>query len=120
MPKDDPSVAGAASPRPYMLGAVVGPTPPGGDHAGLLQRQVRDTWCVRGGHPGQAYFHFYLHAPPEADLPVNWTLSDAAATWIWRRAMQSCDNAHELLRLRTAAAGPSQPANPQASCALGQ
>ena len=120
MPKDDPSVAGAASLRPYMLGAVVGPTPPGGDHAGLLQRQVRDTWCARGAHPGQAYFHFYLHAPPEAKLPVNWTLSDAAAAWIWRRAMQSCDNAQEMLRLRTAAAGPNQPANPQASCAPGR
>ena len=116
LPKDDPSAAGAAGARPSMLTAVIGPAAPGGDHAGLLQRQVRDAWCPRAGHPGQAYFHFYLHAPPEADLPLNWTLSDAAAAWIWRQAMRSCDNAQELLRLRTALAGQNPSAAPQASC----
>jgi hypothetical protein len=99
-----------------MLTAVIGPTTPRGDHDGLLQRQVRDAWCPRDGHPAQAYFQFYLHAPPEADLPRNWTLSDAAAAWIWRRAMQSCDNAQEMLRLRTVLTGQNPPANALPSC----
>jgi len=117
MPKDDPSAAGAAVTRPALLAAVIGPSTPRGDHAGLLERQVRDAWCARDGHPAQAYFHFYLHAPPEADLPRNWTLSDAAAAWIWRGSMQSCDNAQEMLRLRTVLTGQNPPANTPAACA---
>ncbi len=116
MPKDDPSAAGVPATPPHLLAAVIGPTAPRGAHAGLLQRQVRDAWCPHDGQPTQAYFHFYLHAPPEADLPLNWTLSDAAAAWIWHRAMQSCDNAQEMQRLRTVFAGHDQPANAQVSC----
>lgn len=83
-----------------MLAPVLGLNASRGGHEGVLEREVRDTWC-----PRHAYFHFYLHAPPDADVPLNWTLSDTATTWIWQKAMGACDNAQEMSRLRAVLTG---------------
>lgn len=116
MPKDDPSAAAVLSHPAHLLAAVLGPNTPRGDYASVLEAQARDAGCPHDGQPNQAYFHFYLHAPPEADLPLNWALSDMAAAWIWRRAMLTCDNAQEMGRLSTTLAGNGRPANAPASC----
>jgi hypothetical protein len=95
-PKDDPAAAAAATPQ-AMLAPVIGPTALRGDYADLVQRQARDTGC-----PHQAYFHFTLHTPPEGEVPLNWTLPDTTAAWIWQQAMHTRDNAEETTRLRAA------------------
>jgi hypothetical protein len=104
LPADDPA---AASPHRLRLGLLASPIGPDMTRGGLartLERRVRDTFCPHEGQPAQGWFQFYLHAPPEADVPINWALSDAAATWIWQRAMHTCDNAAEMARLRAAGA----------------
>ena len=103
-PRDDPATSGPRTHQQPMLTAASGPTPPRDGLADALQRRVRDSLCPREGHPSQSWFHFYLHAPPRADLPMNWALSDSAATWIWHRALSATDNAAEMTRLRATAA----------------
>ncbi len=111
VPRDDPSTSDATGRPLQMLAPVLGLNASRGGHEGVLERDVRDAWC-----PRQAYFHFYLHAPPDADVPLNWTLSDTATTWIWLKAMGACDNAQEMSRLRAVATG--RPADPSMPCVL--
>jgi hypothetical protein len=105
LPADNPD---GASPHRLRLGLLASPIGPESTRGGLartLERRVRDAFCPRAGQPAQGWFQFYLHAPPEAAMPINWALSDAAATWIWQGAMHTFDNAAEMARLRTAAGG---------------
>jgi hypothetical protein len=117
-PKDDPAASDSQARPMGLLATTIGPNPYRGDNAGLLERAARDAGCPRAGHPTQSYFHFALHNPPEASLPINWTLSDSASAWIWLRAMRTCDNAHELTALRASLTGQNQP-GPQAACGGG-
>jgi len=43
----------------------------------------------------------YLHAPADADIPLNWSISKRTAERIWQ-GTQARDNADELVRLRSA------------------
>ena len=113
-PRDDPASSDALERPVQGLAPVLGLNASRNNHGALLQRTAHDTWC-RGFQPNirfepdssfqaeeQTYFHFYLHAPPDADVPLNWTLSDRVATWIWRDAMSVSDNRREMERLRAA------------------
>jgi hypothetical protein len=113
-PRRNPATPGLAAPPRRLLGPVIGPDGPHADFAGVLERVARDRYCARAEKPSQAYFHFALQAPPQGSLPLNWVLSRPAAVWIWRHAMQSCDNALELARLAAVATGVVAPS----SCAL--
>lgn len=105
----------AGSKRPVqLLAPLLGLNSVRSAHAEAVLREVRDDYCRPDwAQQAQAFFHFYLHAAPEADVPLNWVLSDHMTRYIWNRAIDACGNAQEYERLRASfAEAPTQPAGP--------
>jgi hypothetical protein len=48
-----------------------------GAHSAVLLREARQKYC-----PG-SFFHFYLPAQGDQQVPLNWILSEATAQFIW-------------------------------------
>jgi hypothetical protein len=64
-----------------------------GGHSGWVLRRVVDEYCT----PAQHFFNFYLYRDYQHDrsVPLNWTLSDATARFIWNDAIEEGRNPAE-------------------------
>ncbi|HXW30823.1 MAG TPA: hypothetical protein VEK55_15790, partial [Xanthobacteraceae bacterium] len=98
-PPDDPADLGGDQHPLRLLSPALGWLVPRGGESAVLLRQVRDRYCARP-QSTQAFFHFYLPARPDgSEVPLNWTLSDATATFIWNAMDQDAGNSAERERL---------------------
>jgi hypothetical protein len=68
-----------------------------GGHSGWVLRRVLDEYCTHGRDEVQHFFNFYLYKQykPARSVPLNWTLSDQIARFIWRGAIQEGSNPAE-------------------------
>ncbi len=124
--RDDPTEI-AQTRRPLqLLAPVFGLYNVRGGHSAVLLREARAAYCpddtppvyqcdVPSGLPvrcvtpdaaRQRFFHFYLPADGSTPVPLNWTLSDSMARFIWEGAMQAAGNPEEAWIMRRAMASP--------------
>jgi hypothetical protein len=99
------------SERPVqMLAPLIGLNSVRSAHTEVALREVRQLYCP-GAPRQQAFFHFYLHAAPDVDVPLNWVLSDRMSRYIWNEAFDACGNAQEYERLKTILSDAAPPEN---------
>jgi hypothetical protein len=98
-PPDDPADLGGDQRALQLLRPALGTLAVRGGQSAVLLRQARDHYCAPQ-QSTQAFFHFYLPARPDgSEVPLNWILSDAAASFIWNAMDQDAGNRAELARL---------------------
>jgi hypothetical protein len=75
-----------------------------GGHSGWVLRRVLDEYCAPGPQQAQRFFNFYLYRDYHHDrsVPLNWTLSDDMARFIWTDAIQEGRNPVEAAGLASA------------------
>jgi hypothetical protein len=93
----NPDVADASSRASQFLVPMIGLASVRGGHSRAFLREALDNFCDEGGQ--QAFFHFYLYDAPDFDVPLNWSLSEKVADYIWNGAMAACGNAAETRNL---------------------
>ncbi len=109
----NPGVADAAGRSSQFLVPLNGLTAVRGGHSRALLQQALEDFCDEGGQ--QAFFHFYLYNSPEADVPLNWSLSEDIADYIWNDAIDACGNAAERKNLTSTLRLPLTAWQPAAS-----
>jgi len=98
-PPDDPSDLGGDQHPLQLLNPALGLLAVRGGQSAVLLRQARDRYCAPQ-QSTQAFFHFYLPARPDGtEVPLNWILSDATASFIWNAMDQDAGNSAERERL---------------------
>ena len=86
----NPNVADAAPRSSQFLVPLSGLTAVRSGHSRALLQQALRNYCDEGGQ--QAFFHFYLYNAPDFDIPLNWSLSEKVADFIWNDAIEVCGN----------------------------
>jgi hypothetical protein len=98
-PSDDPADLGGNQRALQLLAPALGLLAVRGGQSAVLLRQARDRYCPPQ-QSAQAFFHFYLPAQPDgSEVPLNWILSDATASFIWSAMDQDAGNRAERDRL---------------------
>jgi hypothetical protein len=93
----NPWVANAATRGSQFLVPLAGLTAVRSGHSRALLQQALEDFCDEGGQ--QAFFHFYLYDSPDFEVPLNWSLSEAVADFIWDDAIAVCGNAADAKNL---------------------
>jgi hypothetical protein len=93
----NPWIANAATRGSQFLVPLAGLTAVRSGHSRALLQQALEDFCDEGGQ--QAFFHFYLYDAPDFDVPLNWSLSEAVADFIWDDAIDVCGNAADRKNL---------------------
>jgi len=93
----NPDVANADSRASQFLVPLNGLTAVRGGHSRAFLQQAMNDFCDEGGQ--QAFFHFYLYDAEKFSVPLNWSLSEKVADYIWTGAMAHCGNLAEETNL---------------------
>ncbi len=112
-PSDDPAVEPTGSSRDQLTAPLVTILSVRSGHGSYAIETAREKFCNQTAPQAAidahaptdtgryAFFHFYLHPPPNRELPLNWVLSKQTASDIWG-GMGAHDNKSERKRLVTA------------------
>ena len=93
----NPTVLETGSRSSQFLVPLIGLTAVRSGHSRAYLQAALQDFCDEGGQ--QAFFHFYLYDAPDFDVPLNWSLSEKVADFIWTDAMAMCGNQADRLNL---------------------
>ena len=93
----NPDVAEPAPRSSQFLVPLNGLTAVRSGHSRALLQQALADFCDEAGQ--QAFFHFYLYNASDFDIPLNWSLSERVADFIWDKDMDVCGNAADSQNL---------------------
>ncbi|MEI9995765.1 MAG: hypothetical protein WDM91_14310 [Rhizomicrobium sp.] len=93
----NPGVANAQPRDSQFLVPLIGLAAVRSGHSRALLQQALEDFCGEGGQ--QAFFDFYLYSAPDFTIPLNWSLSERVADFIWDGSMATCGNVAERRNL---------------------
>ena len=79
---DDPEIISVTRRPPQLLAPLLGLYNVRGGHSAVLLRDARQAYCPGDGNQEKRFFHLYLTARGDREVPLNWILSDDWAAYI--------------------------------------
>jgi hypothetical protein len=95
---DDPGISLGQARSGQFVAPLVGLNSARGGHSHVSLRRARAEYC--GDTHRKMFFHFYLYRDEAHDVPLNWTLSQYIADYIWDDVLEKYGNSAEVRALR--------------------
>jgi hypothetical protein len=79
---DDPAIVSVTRRPSQLLAPLLGLYNVRGGHSAVLLRDAPQAYCPGDGNQEKRFFHFFLTARGDREVPLNWILADDTARYI--------------------------------------